>query len=30
VVDTQAWKVVDHWRTGREPDALGIGPNRAE
>lgn len=24
VVDTTQWKVVDHWKTGREPDALGI------
>lgn len=28
VVDTQAWKVVGHWRTGREPDALGIVASR--
>lgn len=24
VIDTKQWKVVDHWKTGREPDALGI------
>ena len=24
VIDTAQWKVVDHWKTGREPDALGI------
>ncbi|HEY5805022.1 MAG TPA: YncE family protein [Lysobacter sp.] len=24
VVDTQRWQVVDHWKTGREPDALGV------
>ncbi len=24
VIDTTQWKVVDHWKTGREPDALGI------
>lgn len=24
VVDTQAWKVIAHWPTGREPDALGV------
>lgn len=24
VVDTLAWKVVGYWKTGREPDALGI------
>jgi YVTN family beta-propeller protein len=24
VIDTRDWKVVDHWPTGREPDALGI------
>lgn len=24
VIDTARWKVVDRWRTGREPDALGI------
>jgi DNA-binding beta-propeller fold protein YncE len=29
VIDTQAWKVVDHWPTGREPDALGIVPRAA-
>lgn len=23
VVDTKQWKVVDYWKTGREPDALG-------
>lgn len=24
VIDTRAWKVVDYWKTGREPDALGL------
>ncbi|WP_167285167.1 YncE family protein [Marilutibacter alkalisoli] len=24
VIDTGSWKVIDHWPTGREPDALGI------
>lgn len=24
VVDTQAWRVIDYWDTGNEPDALGI------
>lgn len=24
VIDIGTWKVIDHWRTGREPDALGI------
>jgi YVTN family beta-propeller protein len=24
VIDTAQWKVIDHWKTGREPDALGI------
>ncbi|MDR0181357.1 YncE family protein [Lysobacter arvi] len=24
VIDTEQWKVIDHWKTGREPDALGI------
>ncbi|MDI9239355.1 YncE family protein [Lysobacter sp. LF1] len=24
VIDTAQWNVVDHWKTGREPDALGI------
>ncbi|BDU17257.1 YncE family protein [Lysobacter auxotrophicus] len=24
VIDTTQWKVIDHWKTGREPDALGI------
>ena len=24
VIDTAQWKVIDHWQTGREPDALGI------
>lgn len=28
VIDTQSWKVVDRWTTGREPDALGIVPGR--
>ena len=26
VVDTDTWQVVDHWPTGREPDALGLTP----
>jgi DNA-binding beta-propeller fold protein YncE len=26
VVDTATWKVVGYWKTGREPDALGIVP----
>ncbi len=26
VVDTATWTVVDHWATGREPDALAIVP----
>lgn len=26
VVDTATWRVVDHWVTGREPDALAIVP----
>ena len=27
VIDTATWTVVDYWKTGREPDALGIvGP----
>jgi DNA-binding beta-propeller fold protein YncE len=26
VIDTGTWKVVDYWKTGREPDALGIVP----
>ncbi|UNK50423.1 YncE family protein [Lysobacter sp. S4-A87] len=26
VVDTASWKVVDQWKTGREPDALGVVP----
>lgn len=28
VIDTQGWKVIDYWRAGREPDALGIIPAR--
>lgn len=28
VVDTRTWKVVGHWATGREPDALGVVPRR--
>ena len=28
VIDTQSWKVIDQWATGREPDALGIVPGR--
>lgn len=28
VIDTQDWKVIDYWATGREPDALGIIPRR--
>jgi DNA-binding beta-propeller fold protein YncE len=24
VIDTREWRVVDHWATGREPDALGL------
>ena len=28
VIDTQSWKVIDRWATGREPDALGIVPGR--
>ncbi len=24
VIDTRAWKVMAHWSTGREPDALGV------
>jgi DNA-binding beta-propeller fold protein YncE len=26
VIDTEAWKVVDRWTAGREPDALGFVP----
>lgn len=26
VIDSQRWHVIDRWRTGREPDALGILP----
>ena len=29
VIDTQTWKLVDHWPTGREPDALAIVPHAA-
>ena len=28
VIDTRAWTVIDHWPAGREPDALGIVPDR--
>ena len=28
VIDTQSWKVIDQWATGREPDALGIVAGR--
>ena len=28
VVDTRAWTVVEYWSAGREPDALGIVPDR--
>lgn len=28
VIDTERWQVVDYWVTGREPDALGIVPDR--
>ncbi len=24
VIDTNSWKVVERWKTGKEPDALGI------
>ena len=24
VIDTGTWQVTDHWKTGREPDALAI------
>ncbi|WP_342315793.1 gluconolaconase [Lysobacter sp. FW306-1B-D06B] len=24
VIDATQWKVIDHWKTGREPDALGV------
>jgi DNA-binding beta-propeller fold protein YncE len=30
VIDTQAWTVVDHWQTGREPDALAISSRSCE
>lgn len=26
VIDTTRWQVIDRWRTGREPDALGLLP----
>ena len=26
VVDTESWRVLDYWPTGRQPDALGIVP----
>ncbi len=26
VVDTAQWRVLEYWRTGRQPDALGIAP----
>lgn len=28
VIDTRDWSVVGHWATGREPDALGVVPDR--
>lgn len=28
VIDTRAWAVVEYWSAGREPDALGIVPDR--
>ena len=27
-IDTQTWKIVDRWATGREPDALGIAAGK--
>ena len=24
VVDSEVWKVVNYWRTGNQPDALGV------
>lgn len=27
VIDSKRWAVIDHWKTGREPDALGIAPD---
>ena len=30
VIDTREWKVIDHWPAGREPDALGLVPNRSD
>lgn len=30
VIDTRQWKVVDHWPAGREPDALGLVPDRSD
>ncbi len=30
VIDTRAWTVVDHWQTGREPDALALSGRSCE
>lgn len=30
VVDTESWTVVEHWQTGREPDALGVSVGACE
>lgn len=30
VIDTQSWQVIDHWTTGREPDALAWVPGEDE